>query len=108
MEQLEASRFVASRTQRIVAAAMIAIGIIAVCVSLPLIGNWYGNTDSGGLLLIAIASAMIGMGVSLQSHPLSTAIGVGILCLPLGPLFAFMAYWGLFILMVLFHGAIGL
>lgn len=102
MEQLEASRFVASRTQRIVAAAMIAIGIIAVCVSLPLIGKWYGNTDIAGLVLLAMASAMIGMGISLQSHPLSTAIGVGILCLPLGPLLAFALYWGVLIVAALF------
>jgi hypothetical protein len=102
IEELEATRFVANRSQRIVAVAMIAIGIIAGVISLPLIANAYGNTDVAGFVLLAMASGVIGMGVGLQSHPISTAIGIGILCLPLGPLLAFALYWGVLIMAAFF------
>ena len=60
-----------------ISTAVMTFGAILACLSLALISNRFGNTDTYGLLLVIVAGAVFGFGYTMNRNSTTHAILLG-------------------------------
>jgi hypothetical protein len=76
---------------------LILVGIICGLISMPLISNKYGNTDTVGLGLLGLAGWLVATGVAYLFKRFAIAVFIGALAAPLPIVALFMLFWLLLI-----------
>jgi len=95
----------ANGSRLVICIALIASGLASGVVSLALISNQFGNTDSFGIALLGFSGWLTGTGVSYLRTRLHIAFLVGIAFAPAAIFALFVLYWAFLIFVAVMNAS---